>query len=480
MKSILRTTVLFLFALLTTLASKGQDLVYFVELNSFYDSEGKPYIEINLDINAYSVAYSKDASGMFNGVINVRYEISPKADPKKFAYDRSIELLSPPTQDTSRAGTSFGILDLRRVSLEPGEYVLTGYLKDKQRNGALQHRFTKDFIIDAQATGGMSTSNPAFISAISPTKAMQPHSKHGFDIVPLVNDGNFIDSDSLRYYLETYNSTRQTNGVYFVNAFITQANASGKMRQYSHTQRHTAKALDIVTGAFNIRNLPTGTYYLNLDFYNQAQDTIAVAARKFYVINSRSSVTTEVTDDQYHENFDLQEKDLDYYIHTLYYISTSTEQEFVKSLSTLAQKQNYFYSFWEKRKEKPTDPPSRPWNSYKARVDYANQNYKAAHTEGWRTDRGRVLLTQGPPNDIERFPSSNTLHPHEIWRYNKLLTQANVRFIFFNPNEATADYVLLHSDLRGERNNPRYEFDLTRSTLDGNLDVNKLDGTKQR
>ena len=96
--------------------------------------------------------------------------------------------------------------------------------------------------------------------------------------------------------------------------------------------------------------------------------------------------------------------------------------------------------------------------------------------KGWRTDRGRVLLTYGTPNDIERNPSDNSKHPHDVWRFNKIKTQSNVRFIFYNPNEATADYVLLHSDLNAEIKDPRWEFKLYRNVNDANLDRDQIQG----
>lgn len=456
---------------------QARDLLYFVDLNAFYDAEGKPYIELSLDIDAASIGYQRTEAGQFQGSIEIRYEITPK-DQAEQVYSRAFDLLSPTLTDTNAAATGFGIMDVRRVSLAPGEYILVGYLRDKQGADPRQHKFEKSFFVEAQPTEKTIASDIAFVQSVTPTKTTQAHSKHGFDVTPYVNNGNFIDVDSLRFYMEVYHPGRQTQAVYFANAYITQANSTVKMRAYQRTLRQSVKPLDIVSSGFDISALPTGTYYLNVDFYSQSQDTMLRTSKKFYVISGKPVAEGTVSEAAYADQFNLSEEDLDYYIHTLYYISTPTELDFANSLTTLAEKQNYFYNFWEKRKEKPTDLPSKPWLIYKSRVDYANQHYKAAHLQGWRTELGRVLIVYGTPNDIELFPSSNTQHPHQIWRYNKLKTQANVRFVFYNPNEATNEQVLLHSDLRGERNNPRYEFDLSRTTLDGNLDVDRMDGTK--
>ena len=99
--------------------------------------------------------------------------------------------------------------------------------------------------------------------------------------------------------------------------------------------------------------------------------------------------------------------------------------------------------------------------------------YKSVYQPGWKTARGRVLLTYGPPNDIEMNISENSSYPHYIWRYNKLGVQAGVMFVFYDPDRATEDWPLLHSDKLGERSNPRWRLELQGRTInEGNMDVN--------
>ena len=222
-------------------------------------------------------------------------------------------------------------------------------------------------------------------------------------------------------------------------------------------------------------DLPTQTYYLNIEIYSKDQKLVASTLKKFFVVNTRMEIESGMSASAFDDVFKLDEEKLNYYLHTLYYISTNTERDFANALKTTDEKKNYFFNFWENRKGNSGNPV-KAWMEYKARVDYANQHFKASHLEGWRTDRGRVLLTYGTPNDIERNPSDNSKHPHDVWRFNKIKTQSNVRFIFYNPNEATADYVLLHSDLNAEIKDPRWEFKLYRNVNDANLDRDQIQG----
>lgn len=468
-------SLLFL-GIVTQLSAK--ELMYYIDMCSFYTTEGKPYTEVYLDIDAASVQYAPVKNG-FQGSLEIRLVVTKKGAPVEEApvFEKTFELLSPVLSDTSAASTKFGIMDVRRIGLDPGLYELTGYLKDNVMPSAPQHKFVMDILLQAQKSDFATISDIEFVQSVKQSTQALPHSKLGLDVLPLVTNNTFQDMDSLHFYLETYNTDKESEGVYFVNAFISLANSASKLKNYQRTLRQTSKPLDVAYTGFDITGLPTQTYFLNIELYSKDQKIIASSLKKFFVVNTSMTMETGISASAFDELYKLDEEQLNYYIHTLYYISTNTERDFADALTTLDEKKNYFYGFWENRKGNAADA-IRAWTEYKVRVDYANQHFKAAHLEGWRTDRGRIMLQYGSPNDIERNPSSNDKHPYDVWRFNKLKTQSNVRFIFFNPNEATAEYVLIHSDMRGEINNPRYEFQLTRTANDANLDNNSMNGSE--
>lgn len=474
-----------LFVLLTvgsTLQMQARELLYYVDVCSFYNQDGKPYLEVYMDVDARSVAYQQTESGAFQGAVEVSIEIERKlAAEGEMAYQRKFELVTGEVRDSAAASNEFGILDIRRISLEPGEYILTGFLKDKFKPEAKQHKFVQELIIEAQPSQLASTSNIEFIQSFRKTETPQPHSKLGYDILPLVTNATFADQDSIRFYMEVYNIGKESEKVYFANAYISRANSTEKAKVTSKVMRKSVRPLDIVTASLSLKGLPSQTYYLNIDLYSQAQDLISTTSKKFFVVNSKvAAVDMTAEAGAFEEYFNLTEEELDKYIHTLYYVSTVTEREFAESLTTFEEKKNYFLNFWDKRRENNATSPAKPWKAYKSRVDYANQRFKSSHLPGWRTARGRVMCIYGPPNDVERNPSSNTKYPYDVWTYYKVKTQANRTFVFYNPNTATDDYTLIHSDVVGEYNNPRWEFEVVRTAFDGNLDNNSTGGRYQR
>ena len=67
--------------------------------------------------------------------------------------------------------------------------------------------------------------------------------------------------------------------------------------------------------------------------------------------------------------------------------------------------------------------------------------------EGWKTDRGRVYLIYGGPDEIERFPNEIETRPYEIWHYESV--EGGVIFVFADIT-GFGSYQLVHSTKRGE------------------------------
>jgi len=88
--------------------------------------------------------------------------------------------------------------------------------------------------------------------------------------------------------------------------------------------------------------------------------------------------------------------------------------------ASLDDQQNYFRRFWNQRDPDPSTSKNELKNEYFKRVNYSNQQFTAFGQEGWLTDRGRILIKFGYPDDIERHPFEMGSIPYEVWRYYSL------------------------------------------------------------
>ncbi len=98
-----------------------------------------------------------------------------------------------------------------------------------------------------------------------------------------------------------------------------------------------------------------------------------------------------------------------------YILESDTLEKYEKS--SLKEKQAFFKRFWKERDPDPTTSRNELKNEYFKRVNYANHHFSAMGQDGWRTDRGRILIKFGFPDDIERHPFEMGSRPYEIWRY---------------------------------------------------------------
>ena len=103
-----------------------------------------------------------------------------------------------------------------------------------------------------------------------------------------------------------------------------------------------------------------------------------------------------------------------------------------------AEQRRFFEAFWRSRDPNPNTVINELMVEYYSRVNYANREFSNFNEGGWLSDRGRILIKFGQPDDIERHPFEIDTYPYEVWRYYSL------RKIFvFADRTGFGDYRLL-------------------------------------
>ena len=91
------------------------------------------------------------------------------------------------------------------------------------------------------------------------------------------------------------------------------------------------------------------------------------------------------------------------------YIITDAERAAFNQLLTDTEREQFIEAFWQRR------GPQFKEEHYR-RIAYANQHFSAG-TPGWKTDRGRIYITYGPPDEIDDHPSNGSTFPFQQWSY---------------------------------------------------------------
>ena len=86
------------------------------------------------------------------------------------------------------------------------------------------------------------------------------------------------------------------------------------------------------------------------------------------------------------------------------YIITDEERQAFRRLSNDEEREQFIEQFWLRRSPDPESLANDYREEHYRRIAYANQHF-ASGIPGWRTDRGRLYIMYGPPDEIEAHPS---------------------------------------------------------------------------
>ena len=111
------------------------------------------------------------------------------------------------------------------------------------------------------------------------------------------------------------------------------------------------------------------------------------------------------------------------------YIITDEERKAFKSLKTDEERDQFIEQFWLRRDPDPDTIENEYKEQYYERIQYANEKF-ASGIPGWKTDRGRIYVMFGKPDEIESHPAggpyerpsyhgggNTSTYPFEIWWY---------------------------------------------------------------
>jgi GWxTD domain-containing protein len=118
------------------------------------------------------------------------------------------------------------------------------------------------------------------------------------------------------------------------------------------------------------------------------------------------------------------------------YIIRDDERAAFKSLQSDAEREHFIEQFWLRRDPTPGTPENEFKEEHYRRIAYSNEHFASA-VPGWKTDRGRIYITYGPPDEKESHPSPV---PSEQWLYHYIEgLGTNIVIEFVDPNK-TGEY----------------------------------------
>ncbi len=467
----MKNTISLLALSLLFLNAHAQVTAYFSRC-VFNTPDNKPYIETYISILGNSVAFKKNASGKYQGMVEIGILFSQQGVIKA---SKKYNLLSPEQKDTLNRPP---FIDQQRFQLDTGLYELEMMITDKNIKGktfSMKEKIHISFPVNKVGISDVQL-------LVSYAKAEKPGAltKNGFDLIPYTSDFYPENVSELSFYAEVYN-TRQAlgeNEKFLISYFIESYEKKSQISKYSAFKKEVTAPVNVLLSKFNIDELPSGNYNLVVEVRNKLNEV--VAQKKVFFQRKRTPIPVKVDaqdlsgvviENTFASRITGKDTLVDY-IRSLRPIASEAEKGFLDNQLKLADvklMQQFFYNFWQSRNSLS---PEEAWINYARDVRAVNAKFGMHNYKGNETDRGRVYLQYGPPDKRDERPSEPNAYPYEIWVYYTLEDksglnpiQRNKQFIFYNRDLASNNYQILHSDALSETRDSRWEMKLHARTV---------------
>ncbi len=142
------------------------------------------------------------------------------------------------------------------------------------------------------------------------------------------------------------------------------------------------------------------------------------------------------------KNFLLPEK-YRKWLEEVVYIITPKEKEVFLQLQNDREREIFINAFWKARDPDPNTPENEFKDEHYRRIAYANHYFgRLSPTPGWKTDRGRIYIILGEPNQKEVYENLPDVYPVEIWFYQGLGKYGlpNAFYVVFFRRDDSSDY----------------------------------------
>ena len=446
---------LFLIAFLTLVShlNAQNSLRAYLDVKTFQTTKKESYIEIFNKINAEGLKYN-----------NINNQLTAKVLLKYSIYKNDTLVLQKidTLQSSIVIDSIFNdIYTLKTIFLKPDKYNLkVDYLDLNNETVIMPISNEVSFTLTNIESENTVISNIQLADYINITKVKNQFSKYGFDVFPHL--GNYLSNECivLPFYYEIYSlnkpltnpkikyliKNKETNHIYYNST-----DSSIVLKGF----------LTPVANAINIKELPTGTYELTIDYQNNKiskNTTLEFYRYNDFIINDKKTI--KILDPNFHKS--LKTDSLPFFAKSLMPIMYNEDQKMLLKIlkeNDSSKIRNFIESFWLS-----TSPLNtyEEWLKYKNQVLLIEKLYKTHNVHGFETERGRVYLKYGPPTTIKTKETSPSEYPYEIWQYDKIKNFANKRFVFYNPDVVGNNFRLLHSDMLGEIKNYKWPGLLTK------------------
>jgi GWxTD domain-containing protein len=280
----------------------------------------------------------------------------------------------------------------RRVALPAGTYTASAEILDLRSNMASSAK--------RKVTVASYNAAPLSLSGLLVVQKIREDST-GFVITPMIVESIPAEADGYFLFFEAYNSTGS-------DSFRLRVSYRDEERSFGAPQ-------------FFDKQFPAGRsqQWVRLPTAGLARGIFTVELKAFAANDTAHALASTQRTIRFEgtgAGVPLVETELDDRITQLRYVAAQSEIDNIRGGGTLADKQRRYAEFWNRLDPTPGTAANEAMDEYFARITYAVDHFRS-YTAGWLTDKGRVYIIYGPPDNITTDPFRNDGRSVETWHY---------------------------------------------------------------
>lgn len=359
--------------------------------------------------------------------------------------------LVQPVNGANSSEKSKALLGALGFILKSGEYNVSINVSD-EINESIKKAYTEYVTVSPFSSNSFSISDIELASRIinDNTNTKSIFYKNTLEVFPNPSILYSYLNPVLFYYTEIYGlNVGNNSNPLDLTKIVINSNNQVVYQKKKQVARGQESMVDI--GFVNLIKEPTDTYTLVLSLSDSLAKKTMVSSKKFFFVNPDVAATNNIDNiqsDYMSSEFAVYlDEECDDLFAKSKVIASSKEIDEYESLDSLNQKRDYLFKFWQRRDNNPNTRANEFKKEFFERINTANSRYRTMSNPGYKTDRGRVFLRLGEPDEVDRHPNETDTKPYEIWYYNQV--EGGVMFIFADLTGFNY-YELLHSTKRGE------------------------------
>ena len=383
--------------LLATAFSQGSQPTFIplsVDYSLFKGAQDQTFIEVYLSFNEKYLQYNqKDSS--FQAEYLASLEITQNDSIIFRKFDRRLSKVD----SVNYASSQRKFINIFSHSLSSGKYAAKVTVQDLNSSKMGEYYFEFESPVFPKEQLAISTIQ--LCSKIVPDTSSSEFQKNSYLTIPNPENTFSIVQPVLYYYAELYNLEipEKPPGEYTIHCKITDLE-NNLIKDYLQKTVQKPGETAVIVGGHNIVTLPSATYFFTLEIQDKQNLQLVSSSKRFNFIKPGKQIvmTSDSAGTAFGANLNISqylnysEEDLNREFEQLTYLTSQEQKSIFKNLD-VESKRIFLAKFWQKLDQMPETEINEFKKQYFELIEYANLNCGAMTKDGWKTDRGRILLT---------------------------------------------------------------------------------------